>query len=241
MNRHERAVMKRWLLWLAVGCAPALALAATPLHLLTQAQDPYAVQLASGAQAGLAVEAVRCALDSLALPAKVQFVAWARAQRRVESGEADGYFPASRNPQRDSLSQWFGPVAPQQWRWYLRRDSRMDPLAPGFREYARVGAYAGSNMLAWLQAQHYQVTVSPPEHDQMLDVLLAGRADAVLAADQAMDKLVAQRGAANRVRSVLAQDKPLGLYLSHRFLAQQPPAFAARLQQALASCRPATP
>lgn len=233
--------MERWLRWLAMGCCISLAQAAMALHLLTQEQDPYAMQLPGGEQRGLAVEVVRCALHGLALPFQVQFVAWARAQRRVDRGEADGYFPASRNAQRDSLSQWFGPVAPQQWRWYLRRDSRMDPLAPGFREYARVGAYAGSNMLTWLQEQHYQVSVSPPEHDQILDVLLAGRADAVLAADLAMDKLVAQRGAANRVRSVLAQDKPLGLYLSHRFLAQQPPAFAARLQQALAHCRPAMP
>lgn len=233
--------MRRGLLWvMGCGCASWVQ-AAMPLHLLTQEQAPYTMQLSGGGQAGLALDTVRCAFQRLGQPAEIKFVAWARAQRRVENGEGDGYFPASRNTQRDALSQWFGPVAPQQWRWYLRRDSRLDPLAPGFRQYARVGAYAGSNMLHWLQAQHYQVTVSPPEHDQMLDVLLAGRADAVLAANLAMDKLLMQRGAAGQVRSVLAQDKPLGLYLSHRFLAQQPAAFAGKLQQALARCQPVTP
>ena len=233
--------MRRGLLWFTGCCWAGWVQAAQPLHLLTQEQAPYTMQLAGGSQAGLALDTVRCAFGRLGLPAEIRFAAWARAQRRVENGEGDGYFPASRNAERDGLSQWFGPVAPQQWRWYLRRDSRLDPLAPGFREYARVGAYAGSNMLHWLQEQHYQVTVSPPEHDQMLDVLLAGRADAVLAANLAMDKLLAQRGAAGKVRSVLAQDKPLGLYLSHRFMAQQPAAFAGKLQRALARCQPATP
>lgn len=210
---------------------------AAPVKLLTQEQAPYAMQLADGKQTGLALEVVRCAFDRLGEGSGIRFVAWSRAQHRVEVGEADGYFPASRNAARDAGSRWFGPVAPQQWRWYLRRDSRFDPLSAGFREHARVGAYAGSNMLVWLQEQHYQVTVSPPEHDQMLDVLLAGRADAVLAANLAMDRLIDLRGAANRVRSQLAQDKPLGLYLSHAFLAGQGEAFAGRLQQALQQCR----
>ena len=225
---------KRWLIaacWL-YGAANAM-----PVSLLTQQQDPYALQRPDGSQHGIALEVVRCALLQLGTDSQIRFVAWNRAQRRVEAGEADGYFPASRNAQRDVSARWFGPVAPQQWRWYLRRESRFDPQAEGFREHARVGAYAGSNMLVWLQEQHYQISVSPPEHDQMLDVLLAGRADAVLAANLAMDKLIAQRGAANRVRSQLAQDKPLGLYLSHAFLAQQGEGFAGRLQQVLQSCR----
>lgn len=233
-----RGYGKRWgwlVLWLA-GAAHAL-----PVSLLTQQQVPYAMQQADGRQEGLAVAVVQCAFNRLGLGSRIRFIAWRRAQQRVAAGEADGYFPASRNAQRDVTEQWFGPVAPQQWRWYLRRDSRVDPQASGFREHARVGAYAGSNMLAWLQTQHYQVTVSPPEHDQMLDVLLAGRADAVLAANLAMDSLIAQRGAASRVRSTLAQDKPLGLYLSRAYLARQAPGFALQLQQALQQCRPLNP
>lgn len=196
------------------------------------------MQLADGSQHGLALTVVQCAFTRVGLGSRIQFSAWSRAQQRVEAGEADGYFPASRNTVRDAGARWFGPVAPQQWRWYLRRESRFDPQAAGFREHARVGAYAGSNMLVWLQEQHYQVTVSPPEHDQMLDVLLAGRADAVLAANLAMDRLIAREGAGKRVRSLLAQNKPLGLYLSHAFLSQQPVDFASRLQQALQQCRP---
>lgn len=231
-----QARLKQWL-WVTCWCVGTLQ--AAPVELLTQEQDPYAMQLASGEQSGLALAVVRCAFEKLGEGSHIRFVAWSRAQHRVEAGEADGYFPASRNAVRDAGARWFGPVAPQQWRWYLRRESRLDPQAGGFKAYARVGAYAGSNMLAWLQEQHYQVTVSPPEHDQMLDVLLAGRADAVLAANLAMDKLIARRGAANLVRSQLAMDKPLGLYLSHVFLAGQPASFAGRLQQALQQCQPA--
>lgn len=225
---------RRWLYALPWLCSMAQAM---PISLLTQQQAPYAMQGADGTHDGLALQVVRCAFDRLGSGSDIHFVAWNRAQRRVEAGEADGYFPASRNAQRDAQAHWFGPVAPQQWRWYLRRESRFDPQAAGFREHARVGAYAGSNMLVWLETHHYQITVSPPEHDQMLDVLLAGRADAVLAANLAMDRLIAQRGAANLVRSQLAQDKPLGLYLSHAFLTRQGEGFASRLQQALQSCR----
>ncbi|WP_174872926.1 substrate-binding periplasmic protein [Vogesella oryzae] len=204
--------------------------------LLTQQQLPYAMQSADGQQQGIALQAVRCAMLRSGQQASIRFISWSRAQRLVETGAADGYFPASRNAQRDSLAQWFGPAAPQQWRWYLRIDSPFNPHAADFVQRARVGAYAGSNMHQWLQDHGYQISVSPPGHDQMLDVLLAGRADAVLAANLAMDELIAARGVQQQVRSVLAQDKPLGLYLSLRFLQQQGPDFASRLQQAMHDC-----
>lgn len=208
---------------------------AEPL-LLTQQQAPYAMQTANGQQQGIALQAIRCAMSRSGQQASIRFISWSRAQRLVETGAADGYFPASRNTQRDELAQWFGPAAPQQWRWYLRRDNPLNPQDADFVQRARVGAYAGSNMHQWLEDHGYQISVSPPGHDQMLDVLLAGRADAVLAANLAMDELIAARGVGHKVKSVLAQDKPLGLYLSRSFLLRQGPEFAARLQQALQYC-----
>ncbi|WP_157725033.1 ABC transporter substrate-binding protein [Vogesella sp. LIG4] len=212
-------------------------LAARPLLLLTQQQAPYAMQQPDGRQYGLALQAVRCALQRSGQSVVIRFVSWSRAQRLVESGAADGYFPASRNPQRDVHAQWFGPAAPQEWRWYLRRDNPLDPAAPDFAQRARVGAYAGSNMQQWLLDHGYRISVSPPEHDQILDVLLAGRADAVVAANLAMEALIAKRGVASRVRSVLLQDKPLGLYLAHDYVRQQPQ-LVASLPQAMRQCYP---
>jgi len=206
-----------------------------PILLLTQQQTPYSEQLPDGSQQGLALQTIRCALQRSGQTSLIRFVSWSRAQRLVESGEADGYFPASRNPQRDERALWIGPAAQQQWRWYLRRDSRLDPAAPEFIQQARVGAYAGSNMHQWLLDHGYRISVSPPGHDQMLDVLLAGRADAVLAANLAMEALIVARGAEQRVRSVLLQDKPLGLYLARHFLLRQPQ-LAEQLQQQMQRC-----
>jgi polar amino acid transport system substrate-binding protein len=68
-------------------------------------------------------------------------------------------------------------------------------------------------------------------------MLLAERIDAILANQLVMNALLKEAGAESKVRSVLEQDKPLGVYFSHQFLSQQNGDFMQRFNQALAKCR----
>ncbi|PHV03256.1 hypothetical protein CSQ88_02965 [Iodobacter sp. BJB302] len=209
---------------------------ATPVRLLTQQQPPYSNQQADGRQSGLALETVRCVMNKLQRPVEIKFLPWKRAQNLVELGEADGFFSASQNSERDRFATLSQAIAPQQWRWYFRTENTAKPLSEEFRLSATVGAYFGSNMLTWLKASGYRIYATPPAHDQLLKMLLAGRVAAVLASDLAMNEAIHAEHAENKIRSELQEDKPLGVYFGHRFL-KEDPEFLARFNAELPSCR----
>lgn len=213
------------------------ALQAQPLRLTTQQQPPYNMEDDKGRQSGLALETVVCALKRMQYPYTIQFLPWLRAQNMVKSGQADGFFPASQNAERDRFAILSDTVAPQQWRWYLPADSTTDPMHADFRSQATVGAYLGSNMQSWLKQAGYSIYAAPYTHDQLLRVLLAGRVQAVLASDLAMQEAIVKAGAEQRVRSVLQQDKPMGVYFSLQFLASASPDFLPRFNSEVTSCR----
>lgn len=224
---------------LAVLLAVSSAVQAQPLRLTTQQQPPYNMEDAKGRQSGLALETVVCALKHMQYPYSIQFLPWLRAQNMVKNGQADGFFPASQNAERDRFAILSETVAPQQWRWYLPADSTVDPTSADFRSQSTVGAYLGSNMQSWLKQTGYSIYAVPYTHDQLLRVLLAGRVQAVLASDLAMQEAIAKAGAEQRVRSVLQQDKPMGVYFSLQFLAGASPDFLPRFNTEVSSCRQA--
>ncbi|MBE9609714.1 substrate-binding periplasmic protein [Chitinilyticum piscinae] len=216
----------------------AQALAEHPtIRLMTQQQAPYNMEDERGRQSGLALDAVRCAMQRMGRTVQFQFVPWVRAQNTVKAGQADGFFPASQNSERDSYATISATVAPQQWRWYLLSSSQADPLDADFRSHYKVGAYLGSNMMQWLKQSGYMIYAAPYNHEQLLRMLLAGRVEAVLASDLAMQEAIQKSGAENRIRSTLQQDKPMGLYFSHQFLAHESSDFLPAFNRELASCR----
>jgi polar amino acid transport system substrate-binding protein len=214
----------------------ALQVQAAPVRLLTQQQLPYSNQQEDGRQSGIALEAVRCVMNKLQRPVEIKFLPWKRAQNLVEQGEADGFFSASQNNERDRYATLSQTIAPQQWHWYFRTDSTAKPLSEEFRQSATVGAYFGSNMLTWLKASEYRIFATPPGHDQLLKMLLAGRVGAVLASDLAMNEVIHAARAESKIRSELQEDKPLGVYFGHRFLKEEPE-FLARFNAELPACR----
>lgn len=210
-----------------------------PITLTTHDLPPYSYQNAEGLHGGLAVEVVQCVLQRLDTPYTIQVWPWARAQKLVEQGHADGFFAASRSPERDAYAVQTAIIAEQQWRWYLLADNQADPTTEDFRQQARVSSFIGANMLDWLKENGYSVTSPPRDTGGLLRMLQARRIDAVLANNLVMENLLQQHDAKATVRSVLQQDKPLGVYFSKKFLSSRP-GFLARFNDQVASCRGAS-
>lgn len=234
----------RWCVaWLAAVLAAAVPAAdpaqppgGGPVVLATHELCPYGCTGPDGRFDGLALRTTRCAFGRLGVPLEVRVLPWARAQEEARNGAADGFFGASRSAARDEWAVLSTPVAPQQWRWYLLAGNPLDPAQASFREQAAVASYVGANMLAWLEQEGYRVASRPPDTPALLASLVAGRVDAVLANNLVMDRLLAGQGLQQRVRSHLAQDKPLGVYFTRRFLAGRP-GFLAGFDAAVAACR----
>lgn len=215
-------------------------LSAAPLRLLTHDLPPYSFPNEQGEADGLAVRPVQCALEKMGVDFSIQFVPWKRAQSMVQDGVADGFFGASRSAERDAYATLSTTIAPQEWRWFLLADNASDPRSEAFRAHSKVSSFIGANMQEWLQQNGYDAEVVPATNQQLLQMLLAKRLDAILANHLVMTELLRENNAEADVRSVLQLDKPLGVYFSHRALKALPGDFIERFNRAVEACQRST-
>lgn len=171
---------------------------------------------------GTAVDAVRCVFDKMDTPLTLKVVPWARAQNMAINGQADGFFAASSNEKRDQQGVKTDTIANQTWQWYLLLDNPLSAKQIDFKTVARVAGFYGSNMLHWLEQENYNVVSRPRNTEDLLNVLLLKRVDAVLANDQVMTALIRSYKTPIKLKAYASKDKPLGVYFSNNFVKQQP-------------------
>ena len=210
------------------------------LKLSTHRLPPYS-DLQGIQPKGLAVQVVQCAAQRMGLKLDMEFVPWARAQKHAQDGDSDGFFAASQSAARDAFASLSATIAPQEWRWYFLDKAALQPQHPDFKTKARVSSFLGANMQTWLTEQGYQSQLPPINSDALLRMLLAGRVDAVLANHLVMDLLLQSHPERKSVRSELAQDRPLGVYFTHRYLARQSEDFLQQFNGAIKVCLSGTP
>lgn len=206
-----------------------------PIHFTTEDLPPY-VRLEQDRVTGIAADVVHCVMAQLGRPYEITALPWARAQALVREGRADAFFPASHSVLRDDYAISSVAIAPQDWAFYLKADSQLDPLSPEFRQTATVTSYVGANMLDYLRTEGYRAVQAPAGYENMLSLLVNGRIDAVLANSLVMDLSIRTAGAQDKLRSVVLRSEPLGIYFAKRFLAGAPDVLD-KVNAAIPGCR----
>lgn len=184
---------------------------------------------------GFAVDVVKCVFSQIDIELEIDVVPWARAQRMVKYGEADGFFAASQKSTRDEFAVMSAVIAEQNWQWYLLSDNPLNPTDLDFKQKAIVGGFIGSNMLKWMDDSGYKVSARPINSEILLKMLLAKRIDAVLANNYVMDELLLTYGVKENIKTVVSKNKPLGVYFSKQFLLTRPH-FLAQFNSHVPSC-----
>jgi polar amino acid transport system substrate-binding protein len=221
---------------LAAATLTSVAAKAAVLTLTSHDLPPYSYPSGEGSADGIAVRAVQCSARLVGVPVNIVFVPWKRAQLIVKNGGADGFFAASHSAARDEYAVLSSTIAPQQWVWYLKKDSPLTPGSAEFKERATISSFLGANMHDWLEEQQFK-TVNPPQKNaNLLAMLLIGRIDAILANRLVMEELLHDAGQAHLVKSALALDKPLGIYFGKSFLKTQAPDYLQRWNAAISKC-----
>ncbi len=187
---------------------------------------------------GKAVIVVECAFKQLNnFEAEFIVVPWKRAQQMVEKNEAEGFFAASHNPQRDEYAVISEIIAEQKWTWYMLTERIADPTSDTFKQNYIVSSFLGANMQKWLNQQGFKlVNQLPSTNLQLFKLLMHKRVDAILANDQVMNKLITEKNAADKISTIINRNKPLGVYFSKAFI-QKNPKFLPSFNQAVLNCR----
>jgi polar amino acid transport system substrate-binding protein len=213
--------------------------AAEPLRLGTQERPPYAIVRPDGSFDGIAVRVVECALRKMEQPYTMQAMPWARVLALAERGEIDGFFPGTYLSERARWTTESAPIAAQRWVWYLRAGSTLDPLSAEFRQRATVGAHFGSIRLKMLEQENYKVVLSPQTDRALLQAFAAGRADAILGSDLALEEAVRELKLDPKAfRIVPLRNTPQHAFFNKQFLARHP-GFMDQFNAHVPECRKA--
>ncbi|USD64618.1 transporter substrate-binding domain-containing protein [Vibrio sp. SCSIO 43136] len=186
---------------------------------------------------GIAVDRLRCAMEGLNQNLQVLVVPWRRAQHLAESHQVDGFFAGSQNDYRDSYAVMSEQIADQNWQWYWMKSPTRDSAASIDKSnLGRIGAFQGSNMAKWLEANQYPIFSRPKTTEQLLLQLKIGRVDTVIANNLVVDALLEEYGWKDLVATKIAKEKPLGVYFTKHFLNQRPKAWLDEFNQSLSKC-----
>lgn len=211
--------------------------ASEPVRLVTRDEEPYGSFKDDHTFDGVAVRVVDCAFRSMNRSYQLKVYPWERAQMIAEKGEADGLFPAAMTPDRLMWSEASEKIAAQRWIWVLPWDSKLDPNSDDFKINARVGAFFGSKRLKTLELGRYNVVLRPQSELQLLKAFMMGRADAILVGDMAFAEAMKTLNLnPNQFRTVFAQDRPMHVFFTKKFL-QTEPDFLKQFNAQISGCQ----
>lgn len=188
---------------------------------------------------GLGIERIRQVMIKVGVDYEIEVALnYARAARLVEIGQKDGFFLATRNARRDRFAQFLGPVYINRWTWFLPADSKLDPKDPLQRDRIRAASVVGTNTARWLKTNGYSIGMSPRSVEGLLKMLDGGKVDAVLLSAPVFQHALESTGrAGSDYRSLVEEEKPMGIYLSRAYL-EKHPELRSRFDRAIESLAP---
>lgn len=203
---------------------------------LTQQRAPYGYK-EDGELKGPFLKVVQCVMERLNIPYDIKIVPWARAQYQVKSGEADAFFAGSESDRRRKYSEVSDLFGRQNWSWFYLKGTNVETYVRGGGDIygLKVAAYAGSNMLKTLNSLDYNVTFSPLKPRKLIDGLLTGRAQIILANDVAFEKLLKEADRIDLFGTKVFKKKSLGVHFS-KITLKKYPNFLGQFNQNLKKC-----
>lgn len=163
------------------------------LRLATQDLPPYQV-IVGDDMTGIAVDRVKCALDTMSVPYEFTMTKWDDAQLGTRTGQFDGFFVGSSNSERAQYSVPSGPVVSEGLAWYLPLNSTIDPTDPADAMRARYSAKFATSKWRNLHRKGYNVVMRPRDAESLLNMLMNGQIDAALEYEMIFSEVMARKG-----------------------------------------------
>jgi len=197
---------------------------------------PYQVLDNDGLPTGSAVDIVECVMTLLKYPYEISVFPWVRAQKLVEKGKFDAFFVASENDTRNQYAKLSKPLFDSSWVWFFPKASSLDPISDEFLLNASVGGVFGTNMHAWLK-KDFKHVVAKTEADELFKLLAVARLDVMLLTRPMFEDSIKRLGLKEGdFRSVMAKNRPLGVYFGEQFLEKNPD-ILDRFNQSIKHCQ----
>lgn len=205
------------------------------LRFATALISPYQIMDAEGTLTGRSLPILACTMEALGYAYEVELLPWGRAQKNVELGISDAFFVASQNKVRDSYALISEPMFSGTRSWFFKAGNTLEIDQDEVRRRINVGTVFGTNMHSMLDSKFENVVTKTTE-SELVELLLAGRIDALLLTDDmfnyTLDQMKLDKA---RFDSLVASQRPLGIYFGKHFLSDKPE-LLERFNDALPAC-----
>ena len=200
----------------------ASALGADSLRIMLPEYAPY-TSMRGGTAHGIGVDKVVPLLAAQGLVCTFSSGSFSEAVEAIKRGECDGFFLASKSPERDAVAILVAPVVYNNWSWYFSSDSKLDPSAPQFPTLTVVGTVSGSAQAAWLSKREFHTRLVPSA--DVLPAMLINHQgiNSILGPELVINEAIGKAGfPLEKFRSLIADRKPFGIYLAKPWVAAHP-------------------
>jgi len=222
-------------LTLLLGLVFSLPLSATEkIILTTNILKPYQYLNNQQQLTGIAIEPIKCALNLMQQPYEFKVYPWSRAQAYVAAQEAQGFFIASQNAQRDLYATVSIPIINNQWLWYTHIERSFNFQHPNFTTQTKIASIKGTNMLRWLKNEF--IHVSAPNDTKTLFLMLDKHRVDVVLLNKDMFESTFTAEYRKRYKAHFARNAPLRAYFENQFLTRHP-RFLTRFNDAITHCQ----
>lgn len=228
----------KWLVILSLCCFTIQSKAET-LTLYTEHFPPYSFEQ-NKQITGLNTELVRRSCELAQITCEFRLLPWLRSYEAVQKDRASGIFSTSRNPTRENLFQWVGPIAHSDAQMYWLK-SRTDSPPRSLAEAKQfiVAVARGDIYELYLQSQGFEIDVNLLRFNSKSDAVLPflhGKVDLLIASELILPVWLGQYEHSVDVVEPVIDLSQVG----HNYLAlhlKVAPETAARLQAALDKLR----
>lgn len=224
----------KWLFAISLSFI-TFAVKADTLVMYTEHFPPYSFEQ-NKQITGLNTELVKRSCELANLSCEFRLMPWLRAYEAVQKDQSSGLFSTSRNPLRENLFQWVGPLAHSNAQMYwLKSRTEQAPKSLEDAKQFIVAVARGDVYELFLQNEGFQLGVNLLQFNSKSDAVLPflhGKVDLLIASDLILPVwLGLHQHSINDVEAVIDLSQ-----VGHNYLALHPqvsPDVIARLQSAI--------
>ena len=178
------------------------------LKFTTQDFPPFSYRI-NGAVSGPAVDIIRRVCTEMNAQCSFRLLPWARAQKEVRNGDANGMFVIGWNERRAEWVHFSPPIMKTEYGFFVNSDNALKYTDPSNIEGYKVGVYGPSNTsnsVDRLRARMAEdgldaiVIDMRPDDESGFKKLAAGRLDAVFSNRDVGLALIAKLGLMDKIR-----------------------------------------
>lgn len=164
------------------------------LHILTE-DDPPLTFSQNGQPAGLVVEVVREIQRRVGSHDPITVMPWARGYLLAQTQANTALFNTNRIAEREHLFKWVGPVTATLGSFFVRRDSKLKLVSlDDARKLDQILVVRDWYLQLTLSAQGFSNLSAIATPNQMVSMLMRGRADVIASENTTLPTQLAQLG-----------------------------------------------